>query len=594
LNTNRRNRRFKERRGVGAIIGGVILVAILLTTVMLYFMTVLNNEQRRASYDIASAQDNQDKASERLLALVKDRVIDPFGKPGGIYMNTLMLNDGPLTLVIAYSVLHCIDCAAPNNPTDDDSAITLNSKEEDSRLFGPLTIGKTYRVDFITERGNIVTTQDCLVGDTELVCSDGPGSGSPDFVLSSSPSTIFIDPVNSDMSTITVTSLGSFSFEVSLNHSGAPDGMTLSLTPDAVTPLAGDSGESTLLIDVQDTVASGTYVVTVKGTSGILTHTTDVTIIIFSIDGGDADPIPDDSILKPQIQGIFPNPHGSLASSSVKQGLWGVVVANPSDATMNVRRVVITAFNPYGTNPAIFPNACPVTNVQPSGGGSWSCPSQNTLIWSGTLTIPAHSAQSFLATAGKPASNDDFPSYSINFNVFTTFGQYAKAGYSGSMTKSASEIANVYLSTTSGSTATTSMIGTTTISSGGSLNFYATIANLGDTGGLIKAGTKLIVTTPKAFTAVNVSPNPPSAGFNSCTVINLGDGSTQITCPLASDLTAGQARSVAVTMTAPTNNDPTSKLYPLLVLADGTDGRPAPMGAVGPVSENVIIVLPAP
>ena|GEM_PF-4434029 len=575
-------RNFKKRRGVGAIIGGVILVAILLTTVLLYFMTVLNNEQRRVSYDIESAQDNQDKALESLVAASN------FNPPDPTFMNTIIKNDGSLAVVVAYSALHCIDCASPNNPNFDDTDITLNSKETASRLVGPVISGNTYRVDFITERGNIFYTQDCLVGLSELSCTDGIGS--PDFALSSSPSTFVLAPGGSETSTITVTSLFGFSAPVALSAS-SPVGIIASIAPTPVTPPADSSATSTLTIDIDPTITDGTYILTVKGTSGVIPHSTDLTVVIFTPSPG-GEPELDDEILKPQIQGIFPNPHGSISSSSSKQGLWGVVVANPSDAAMSIRRVVITAFNPYGTNPAIFPNNCPVTNVLPGAGGSWSCPSQNTLIWSGSFTLPAHSAQAFLATSGKPASNDDFPSYSINFNVFTTFGQYAKAGYSGSMAKATSEIANAYLSTVANSIAPASMIGTQTFASGANnVALIATIANLGDVG-QIQTGTSLIVTIPKAFIDVTVVPNPPTLGLGVCTTINLGDGSTQITCPLTTPLLPGQARSVQFTMDVPVNTDGTSKLYSLLVLADGTDGNPAPMGAVGPVAENVIIVTP--
>ena len=588
MKNNRRNLKSSSRRGVGAIIGGVILVAILLTTVLLYFITVLNNDQRRASYDIETAQENQDKALEKLVAANTGVFTNATGK----YMNSIMKNDGSLSLVVSYSALHCLDCVSPNDPILNNNPITLNSKETFSRPVGPVMDNK-YRVDYITERGNIFYTQDCVVGATTLTCNDGAGSGLPDFALSSSPSVLFMSPDDSEPTTITVTSFSGFSSEVFLGYTGAPAGMSLSLAPSSVTPPADASDTSILTINTDSTISSGNYVITITGTSGVLMHTTDVTVVIFSTGDGD-DPTIDDSILKPQIQGIFPNPHGQVPSSSSKQGLWGVVVANPSDAAMSIRRVVITAFNPYGTNPAIFPSGCPVTNVLPAAGGSWSCPSQNTLIWSGTVAIPPHSAQSFLATSGKPASNDDFPSYSINFNVFTTFGQYAKAGYSGSMSRVNTEIANVYLSTTKDSPAPATMIGTMTVASGANFKVDATIANFGETGApAILAGTKLIVTIPKAFTNVVVSPNPPSAGFNACTSINLGDGSTQITCPLSTNLTVGQARSVEFTMNAPVNTAGFAKLYPLLVLADGSDGKAAPMGAVGPVAENVIVVSTA-
>jgi hypothetical protein len=201
----------------------------------------------------------------------------------------------------------------------------------------------------------------------------------------------------------------------------------------------------------------------------------------------------------------------------------------------------------------------------------------------------------FLATVGKPSvsGSTSVPSYSINFNVFTTFGQYAKAGYAGSMSKPTSEIANVYLSTTTGSTAVSTMIGKVTVGSGQNITINASIANFGDVG-QINTGTKVIVVIHKAFTGVALTSytTNPASGLTSCNVNPLGDGSTQITCNLASPLTSGQARTIQFTMTAPTITGTDAKLYPLLTLADGTDGNSAPMGAVGPVAENVVEVTP--
>lgn len=567
-------------------------MAILLTTVLLYFLTLLSNDQRRASYDIELAQESQDRALEKIVAANTGLIDDPPGFPPGKYMNSVIKNDGSLSTVVSYSVLYCTDGTCPIDPVEDNSAITLNAKETAARIMGPVNPGNSYRVDFITERGNIFYTQDCLVGVTEIQCSDGIGT--PDFALSSSPSTIFILPGESETSEITVTSLFGFSGDVDLTVD-SPAGVTASVLPASVLLTSDDFATATLSFDTEDTITTGTYVLTVTGASGVISHTTDVTIVVFTTGAEGEDPEFDDEILKPQIQGVFPSPHGETGSSSSKEGLWGAIVANPSDATMTVRRVVITAFTPYGTNPNIFPSSggspyCPVTNVLPAAGGTWTCPARNTLAWSGTLTIPAHSSQEFFATVGKPSSNENFPSYAINFNVFTNFGQYAKAGYSGSMTSSESEIANVYLSTALESTSRATMIGKLTVASGNTVTARATIAHLGDVG-QINAGTKVIVAIPKAFTNVQLTTDPPN-GFSPCTVSNLGDGSTQISCPLSAALTAGQARTVEFEMDAPVISGTTAKLYQLLVLADGTDGNAAPMGAVGPVSENVVVVTP--
>ena len=601
-NKNTKRKFGTQRRGVGAIIGGVILIAILLTTVLLYYVTILQNDERKAMYDIQSSQIDQNKASERLTIASSELETNPASLPPGLYMKTLVANEGSLPSVVSHSAAYCVTCASPNNPNPSptNSAIPLNLKESATR-YVPVSVGNNYTAGFITERGNIFFSENCkIVSSTEMVCTDDSGgSTGPYFELSAVPEVLFMRPGDSgEQSIINVTSFNDFNSAVSLSvSSGTPDISVVPTTPAAVTPPPNGFDDTTVLtISASADIAEGNYLLTVSGSSSSISDSTIITIVVFDpTSGGDGDSLDDDSILKPQIQGVFPNPHGETASDSNKEGLWGTVVANPSDFDMTVRRVVITAFTPYGSNPTIFPSNggapyCPVTNVLPAAGGSWSCPARNTLTWSGTFVIPAHSAQEFFATVGKPSSNDDFPSYAVNFNVFTTFGQYAKAGYSGSMTKTSSEIANVYLSTTPESTSPSTMIGKLTVGSGQTLNVYATIAHLGDVG-QIDAGSKVIVVIHKAFQDVVLTADPPS-GFSSCSNDNLGDGSTQITCTLSAALTAGQARTVQFTMTAPTLSDPVAKLFPLLALADGTDGNPAPMGAVGPVAENVVEVTP--
>jgi hypothetical protein len=307
-------------------------------------------------------------------------------------------------------------------------------------------------------------------------------------------------------------------------------------------------------------------------------------------------------ILHPQIQGIFPNLFGAVGSSSSAKGLWGVVVANPTESTMHVRSVVVTAYSP-SVGASIFTSSgggCPLapTYIIPSStDGTWNCPGTNMLRWSANLSehpdgypIPARSAQEFLVGIGRPSisGNDALPSYAVNFNVFTDYGQFAKAGYASSMTKSNSEIANAYLTTASScttpcTTSTAGMIGKLSATSGSLVGINAAIGNFGDVG-QINSGSRLIVAIPKVFEDVNVT---SSIGFSECSVIGAVSEPKQISCKLSSNLTAGDVRTIQFTMTAPPVNS--ERLYSLFVLADGLDGNGWP---IGPVSENVIRVTP--
>src|SRR4029079_14017111 len=109
---NKRNTR--ERKGVGAIIGGVILVTILVTSVLIYYLSILNSDKIKASYDIQATQLSSDKSAEKIIA-VQDEALVPSG--GNNYIHTAVTNDGPFPGVVALSALYCTSCASPNNPT---------------------------------------------------------------------------------------------------------------------------------------------------------------------------------------------------------------------------------------------------------------------------------------------------------------------------------------------------------------------------------------------------------------------------------------------------------------------------------------------
>jgi hypothetical protein len=101
-----------------------------------------------------------------------------------------------------------------------------------------------------------------------------------DFTISASPSSLEIQQGASKSTTITVTSIQGFSQPVNLSVSGAPAGVTPILSRTQVTPPPGGSDTSTLTVAVSETATPGTYTLTVTGTSGALTHSTDITLKI--------------------------------------------------------------------------------------------------------------------------------------------------------------------------------------------------------------------------------------------------------------------------------------------------------------------------
>jgi uncharacterized membrane protein len=97
-----------------------------------------------------------------------------------------------------------------------------------------------------------------------------------DFSLNASPATVQISRGGSGSDTITVTAIQGFTGPVSLRVSGIPQRVSASLNPSAVS----GSGSSALTIKVPKPVRTGTYTLTITGTSGNLTHSIQLSLLV--------------------------------------------------------------------------------------------------------------------------------------------------------------------------------------------------------------------------------------------------------------------------------------------------------------------------
>ena len=138
------------------------------------------------------------------------------------------------------------------------------------------------------------TTSSLAVGSYTVIVSGVSGSIShiaaltltvesgttPDFQISAtatSPATVA--PGGSATSTVTVAALDGFNSAVALTCSSG-SGITCNLSPTSVTPSGSTSPTSTLTINTTTSVAAGTYLVTLYGTSGSDLHSTTVTLTV--------------------------------------------------------------------------------------------------------------------------------------------------------------------------------------------------------------------------------------------------------------------------------------------------------------------------
>lgn len=294
---------------------------------------------------------------------------------------------------------------------------------------------------------------------------------------------------------------------------------------------------------------------------------------------------------KPEIFMIIPSPFGD----SSQKGVWGVNVVNPTSQPIYVSKVVINAITPRAQSlDQIFDtNTCAPVTIAPTP-NSWSCPAGNQLVWKDTINpqkIEPKSVFPFLVqvTSGSLAgSQDNLETVVIQTNVFTTLGQFGKAGYGSAMKNTGASLPSVYLTKVPGSMSTNNLItNMTKIKAGSTVMFNATIADF-DTGStnVISSGSRLIVNIPKGWSNVNIV---SSNGFSTPTYQSFQDTSSQIMGVLSGDITGGGGVARTIQFTAKAPPIPDTQMYVMYILADGDVNNSFP---IGPLAEIILQVTP--
>jgi chitodextrinase len=135
----------------------------------------------------------------------------------------------------------------------------------------PAVTTYTYRVRATDAAGNLSPYSNVTTATTQL-------TGSLNFTLAVSPSSLSVMPGNQGISAITTTPSGGFNSAITLSASGMPDGMTVSFGTNPI-PAPG-SGNSTMTITVGSSTATGTYSIVVTGDGGGIQQNATVTLIV--------------------------------------------------------------------------------------------------------------------------------------------------------------------------------------------------------------------------------------------------------------------------------------------------------------------------
>src|SRR5215467_11154092 len=105
-----------------------------------------------------------------------------------------------------------------------------------------------------------------------------PGTQTPDFALTASPTTVSVAQGGTKTTTVSTTVSGGFNSAVSLSASGLPAGVTASFSPTSIA--APGSGSSTLTFTAASTAAAGTSTITVNASGGGVSHSTTISLTI--------------------------------------------------------------------------------------------------------------------------------------------------------------------------------------------------------------------------------------------------------------------------------------------------------------------------
>ena len=322
--------------------------------------------------------------------------------------------------------------------------------------------------------------------------------------------------------------------------------------------------------------------------------------------GGETIILLDDLLIRPSIFLTIPSPFGTVQASAKANeddylGVWGVNIANPTNSTMKVSKVTITAFAPGANNNIqIFNNAGNNENISPSapGLGSWHFDDENVIVWKNytdPIVLGPYSNESFFVKANPKDNGVVLEAVIVQASVFTTSGSFGKSGYQTTMFSSGgsdgSPVANVYLSSGIDSRDSANILGhVDNITNGTSRIFNVTLADMDlNDATYIESGAQLVINVPRDWANVSVV---SSSGFISNatepSVTRYGDNTYQI-IGITNDRIGDLGRNAStITFNATAPEKEFDDMYLMYLLANGLteDNR-----SVGPLSEVVLHVI---
>jgi hypothetical protein len=347
--------------------------------------------------------------------------------------------------------------------------------------------------------------------------------------------------------------------------------------------------------------------------------------------GGEDDPLDDRFITRPELFLIIPSPFGNPGSGPggpdppIGRALWGANVVNPTDTTMFIHKITITAFAPASNdNIDVFKTApsdelaCNPQDISPGNGtvpwggpanqrpegeaGFWSCPGSNTLMWknyANPITLPPQSSFPFLAKLESSINEPNtVESVLVDSTVFTTSGSFGKGNYQTTYFTDGM-YANVYGTSDWEDPLNIDKISNSrlNIPSGSEETFHIALSEFDyNVNTFINDTSKIVINVPRDFINVEIIEDET---FGVIEITNVEpsvvvhpDNTSQIIATLSPSTRVGDTatpEAVVVTFNATAPIVTQDKLMVMYTLANGEGTGNS---SVGPLAEIILHVLP--
>jgi len=260
------------------------------------------------------------------------------------------------------------------------------------------------------------------------VTDNGGASSSPatrtvtvgDFTIAASPASQTVSPGANTTYTVTVTPDAAFTGTVTFSVTGLPAGASAGFNPTSISP----SGQTTLTVSTSGTTPTGSYPLSVRGTSGPVTRTAPVTLAVST----PSNQAPTATITSPtgnvtiaaggtvSFAGTGSDPDGSIASYA-----WSFPGGTPSSSTSATPGTVTYA------SAGTYTASLTVTD----NGGASSSPATRTVTVTGSGTLPPGlvAAYGFEEGAGPTVADasGNGNTGTITAATWTTAGKFGKA-----------------------------------------------------------------------------------------------------------------------------------------------------------------------